>query len=405
MTECDSQPFLEPRVRAAALAFLVLAGACSKASRSPAAVAAKPPPPTVTASLATREDVPIEIRAIGTVKAHHTVSVRSRVPGELAQALFREGDEIAAGTPIFQIDPRPYQAALEQAQAVLERDRALLVKAQADMSRADELKRDGSISQATYDQRWSDLAARKASVGADESAVRSARLELDYATIHSPITGRAGALLVDVGNVVKENDTVLVTIREIRPIHLVFSVPAQHLARLRERFAQGPVAVDAQVSDPGVPMAHGKLVLIENAIDPATGTIQLEAEIANDDERLWPGQFAETVLTLGTLRDATVVPGQAVQEAQQGSYVFVVKADQTVEQRPVRVGERRADRAVIEEGVAPGEQVVTSGSLRLVAGMTVRVAAPANATARGDAQPTGASSATPASATPLEKKT
>lgn len=372
------------------LASITLAAACSKSSHTPQAAGAKPPPPTVTAIAATREDVPVELHAIGTMQANQTVSVRSRVPGQLARALFREGDEIAANAPILQIDPRPYEAVLEQAQAVLARDQALLIKAQADMSRAEELKTDGSISQATYDQRWSDLAARKATVAADESAIRSARLELDYATIRAPITGRAGALAVDVGNIVKENDTVLVTIREVRPIRLTFSVPAQYLARLRERFTAGAVPVDAKVADPSVPIAHGRLVLIENSIDTATGTIQLEAELPNDDERLWPGQFAETVLILGTLHDATVVPGQAIQEAQQGPYVFVVRNDQTVEQRMVRLGERRSDRAVVEDGVTPGELVVTSGSLRLVAGMTVRVTAPVDATAPNGSAAAGA---------------
>jgi len=365
-----------------AIAVALLAASCSKKSATPDAATAKPAPPTVTAVAAAVQDVPEEIHAIGTVEAHQTVSVKSRVPGQLASASFREGDEIQQGTVILRIDPRPFEAALEQAQSILSRDQALLVKAEADMARAEELKGDGSISQATYDQRWSDVASRKATVAADQSAVRAAKLELDYCSIAAPITGRIGALLVDVGNVVKENDTVLATIRQVRPIDVTFSVPAQKLARIRERFAAGALDVGVKVSDPGVPAAQGKLTLIDNTVDASTGTIQLRAELANQDERLWPGQFAEAVLTLGTRTGAVVVPSQAVQEAQQGSYVFVVKGDQTVEQRFVTIGDRYQDVVVIEKGVTAGETIVTSGSLRLVAGMTVQVAAPQAAEAK-----------------------
>lgn len=370
---------------AVAMGVVLLASSCSRRSATPEAAAAKPAPPTVTAVAATVQDVPEEIHAIGTVEAHQTVSLKSRVPGQLAAASFREGDEIQRGTVVLRIDPRPYEAALEQAQSILSRDQALLIKAEADMARAEELKGDGSISQATYDLRWSDVASRKATVAADQSAARAARLELDYCSIAAPITGRIGALLVDVGNVVKENDTVLATIRQVRPIDVTFSVPAQRLARIRERFAAGRLAVGVKVSDPGVPAAQGTLTLIDNTVDANTGTIQLRAEVANEDERLWPGQFAEAVLTLGTRAGVVVVPSRAVQEAQQGSYVFVVKADQTVEQRFVTLGDRYQDVVVVEQGVGTGEVVVTSGSLRLVAGMAVQVVAPQFDAARGGA--------------------
>ncbi len=366
----------------------LFAASCTQGSSAPAAASAKPPPPTVTAAPAVAEDVPEQVKAIGTVQALATVSVKTQVHGILAQATFHEGDEIQSGSTIFQIDPAPFQAALDQAQAVLERDQALLAKAEADFQRAQELKGDGSISQSTFDQRWSDVASRKATVSADQAGVRSAKLDLDHCTIRSPITGRIGQLMVDVGNVVKENDSILAMIRQVRPIYVVFSVPAQHLGRIRARAAAGQLAVEAKVTDPGVPAATGTLELIESSVDASTGTIQLRARFSNDDERLWPGQYADVALTLGNHPGAVVVPAQAVQEAQQGQFVFVVKADSTVEQRPVHVGDRWQDRFIVNDGVAPGENVVTSGALRLVSGMQVNVQAPE--------APTGAPPAAPA---------
>ena len=328
---------------------------------------------SVTAAAAQTKDVPVRLAAIGAGKAFATVEIRSMVRGPLARAEFKEGDEIKAGDKIFEIDPRPYDAALAQAQAYLERDKAQLAKAEADFRRAVELYKDQSISEAVYDQTRAAVDAAKATLAADQAALNNARLQLSYCRIQSPVRGRVGLLLVNVGNLVKDNDTLLAVVNQTRPIYVDFSVPEQVLAELRKQMAAAKLPVTVTLPGLNQGSATGEVSVINNAVDTTTGTVLLRALFANDDELLWPGQFANVSVTLSVQRGAVVVPANAVQVGQQGPYVYVIKPDQTVESRPVGTGEELGGETVIKEGVQPGETVVTSNHLRLNPGAKVQI--------------------------------
>lgn len=337
---------------------------------------AKPAPAravSVTAAAAQTKDVPVRLAAIGAVKAFATVEIRSMVRGPLAHAEFKEGDEIKEGDRIFEIDPRPYDAALEQAQAYLERDKAQLVKAEADYRRAVELFKDKSISEAVYDQTRATVEAAKATLAADQAALNNAQLQLSYCHIKSPVRGRVGMLLVNVGNLVKDNDTLLAVVNQTRPVYVDFSVPEQVLAEVRKQMAAGKLPVTVTLPGQNQGSATGELVVVNNAVDTSTGTVLLRAVFANDDELLWPGQFVNVSVTLSVQRGAVVVPANAVQVGQKGPYVYVIKPDQTVESRLVVTGEELGDETVVKEGVQPGEQVVTSNHLRLNPGTKVQI--------------------------------
>jgi multidrug efflux system membrane fusion protein len=328
---------------------------------------------SVTATSAQTKDVPVQLAAIGSVKAFVTVEIRSMVRGPLARAEFREGDEIKKDDLIFEIDPRSYDATLEQMQAYLERDKAQLAKAEADDRRAMELFKNKLISEAAYDQTRVAVEAAKATVAADLAALNNAQLQLSYCHIKSPVRGRVGMLLVNVGNLVQENDTLLAVVNQTRPVYVDFSVPEQVLAEVRKQMAVGklPVAVTLPGQNQG--SVTGELAVINNTVDTTTGTVLLRALLANDDELLWPGQFVNVSVALSVQRGAVVVPANAVQVGQKGPYVYVIKPDQTVESRLVITGEELGDETVVKEGVQPGEQVVTSNHLRLNPGTQVQI--------------------------------
>lgn len=327
----------------------------------------------VTIATVVQKDVPVQIRAIGSVEAYSTVSVKSRVAGQLVEVNFKEGQEVKKGELIFLIDPRPFKAALNQAEANLAKDIAQMKKAEADARRYTDLFKRGIVSQQDYDQNRTNFEAMRATVKADEAAVENARVQLGYCYIYSPIDGRIGKLMVNQGNMVKDNDTVLAVINQIKPIYVDFSVPEQDLPRIRRYMAVEKLEVQAIIPNDKDSAAVGELSFINNQVDTSTGTILLKAIFPNENEALWPGQFVNVVLTLTRQTNAVVVPSTAVQTGQQGNYVFVVKPDLTVESRPVILGNELGREVVIARGLQPGEKVVTEGQLRLAPGIKVEI--------------------------------
>lgn len=373
-----SRPFhtevSSPCRAAIALAILVFSAGCSRGEEDPSKASKNTRPPTpVTVATVRSKDVPVELHAIGTVTAFSKVSIKSRLAGQLVRAAFKEGDHVRSGQLIFTIDPRPFQAALEQAQANMRRDEALLVKAKADMRRAEELAKTHVISAAALDQNRATVDSLVATVASDKAAVENAKLQLSYSYIHSPIDGRIGTLLVNEGNMIKENETVMAVIKQIRPINVDFSVPERHLGPIREQMAKGPLKVAAAVPGDRTQGAEGELAVVNNTVDASTGTIMLRAQFPNPDEALWPGQFVNVTLRLRTIPHAVLVPSQAVQLSQEGRYVFVVKPDMTVEMRPVVTGPTYSQDVIVENGLRPEERVVTTGQLRLVPNAKVQI--------------------------------
>ncbi|MBM3564585.1 MAG: efflux RND transporter periplasmic adaptor subunit [Alphaproteobacteria bacterium] len=334
-----------------------------------------PPPAPVLAAQSETADVPVTLAAIGSVQARASVAIKSRVDGHLLEAHFREGQTVAKDDLLLRIDPRPFAAQLKQAEAALARDRAQLAKAKADLSRYGSLTEKGFASRQKYEEAQAAVDSLAATIRADEAAVELARLQLEYTTIRAPIGGRAGSLLVAPGNLVKAGDAQpLVVINETRPVYVSFTLPEQHLNEIRRRMAEGGIAVDVRPSeDRGQPVA-GVVDFVNNAVDPATGTIGLRATIANQDERLLPGQFVTVRVTMNTLKGAVVVPSQAIQNSQKGQYVYVVKAATLkdgrgeVEQRYIKPGPAFESKTVVAEGVAAGETVIVEGQMRLQPG-------------------------------------
>jgi multidrug efflux system membrane fusion protein len=347
----------------------VAAGACSN-KRSTASGAGEAVP--VTAAVVERRPLPVEADAIGHVEPYTTVAVKTQVAGELTAVAFREGQDVAKGDLLFTLDRRPYEAALGQAKANLERDRARAKNAEAEVVRYGDLVQKDFVTREQYDSVQADAAALKATVQADEAALQRTEVDLSYCTIVSPISGRTGSLLVHAGNVVKANDDKpLVVINQIQPIYVTFSLPESNLSEIKKRSHNGPLAVLA--SPPGADAHRGELTFMDNAVDAATGTIGLKATFANTARALWPGQFVDVVLILSEEADAVVVPSPAIQTGQSGSYVFVIKPDSTVESRAVVVARTRKNMSVVEKGLSPGEKVVTDGQLRLAPGSRVEI--------------------------------
>ena len=337
---------------------------------------AQPDAPTavpVTVATVTQKTVPIGVRAIGTVEAYSTVTVKSQVEGEIEQVHFSEGQDVKEGDLLFTIDARPFEARLRQAEANLARDEAEAKNAQAKATRYKNLYESGIVSKDQFDQFQTSAEALEAAVRADKAAVENAKLQLGYCTIRSPMDGRTGSLLVHPGNVVKANDTSLLVINRVQPIYIDFSVPEQYLPEIKRRMAQGRLEVLALVPDQNQKPAEGVLSFVNNTVDRSTGTILLKGTYPNGDRRLWPGQFMNVALQLSSQTDATVVPNQAVQNGEKGQFVYVVKPDFSAEFRPVEVGASFEGDTVIEKGIQPGEKIVTDGQLRLYPGAKVEV--------------------------------
>ena len=456
MTICRGAHALLPALLLAATA------ACSGGNAESKTAAQPPKRPAVPVAVAVVEvkEMPVQIQAIGTVEAYSVVSVKAQVGGELMRAHVKEGQDVRKGDLLFSIDPRTYEAALAQAQAnmakdqvqvqqaraVLQRDtarvgqaRANLVRdeaqstnAQAQERRYSDLLKKELVSHEQYDQvkanadsltatlraDEADVRSAEETVSADEAAIRSAeqtvradaaavdsaRLQLGYTTIRSPVDGRAGSLGMNEGNVVRAtgtNDSTLLVINQVQPIYVSFTVPQQQLAEIKRYMAEATLAVDAVPSGETKPV-RGAVTFIDNAVDATTGTIRLKATFANQERRLWPGQFANVALTLAVQPDAVVVPSQALQTGQQGAFVFVVKPDATVETRRVVAARTLGNETIVASGLQAGEQVVTDGQARLTGGTKVEVRAPAaraGAPARGEgAKDTPAAKDAPATA-------
>ncbi len=340
--------------------------------RSTPPVAKALPPVPVTVARASSESVPTRLQAIGSVQPVNTVSVKSLVGGELQSVGFKQGDEVHKGQILFRIDPHPYIAALAQAQANLARDLANDSQARAEARRYADLARQGIVSAEQNEQLQASASADDSVVTADRAAVDAAKLNLSYCTITSPIDGRTGSLLVQPGNVVQPNTTVLVTINQISPIYVSFSVPEQYLLQVKKDNARGALQVTAQAQ--GVPDTEfGRLSFINNAIDDTTGTIQLMATFPNTNERLWPGEYVNAEVTLSVEEGAVVVPSTAVLTGQNDMYVYVLTPKGTVENRVVTTSITVNGMTVIQKGVSPGETVVTDGQLALFPGAKVAV--------------------------------
>jgi membrane fusion protein, multidrug efflux system len=328
----------------------------------------------VTTAPVVNKSMPIEIGVIGTAEAFSNVAIRSQITGQLEKVNFTEGDEVQQGQVLFTLDRRPLELALREAQANLERDSAKAENAALMNKRYEDLAKRGIAPREQVDTSRADLSALNATVNADKAAVENATVQLDYATIKAPISGRTGALMVHEGNLVRANDqTPLVTINQVMPISVSFAVPEARLSELKRYMAGGSLRVTATPPNDEGPAAVGRIAFVDNAVDEQTGTIRVKGTFPNSDRRLWPGQFVNVVVTLTTDPKAIVVPSVAVQSGQQGTYVFVVKPDQTVEMRPVTVNRVSAAETVLAEGVQPGETVVTDGHLRLVPGSRISV--------------------------------
>ncbi len=321
-----------------------------------------------------QKTVPVEIRAIGNVEALSTVALKAQVTGQIIAIHFREGQDVRKGDLLFEIDRRPFEVALAEAQANLARDKARAENSRLQAERYAKLFQEGVASKEQYDVQRADADALAAAVQADQAIIDYARLNLEYCMIRSPVDGRTGSLMLHVGNLTKANDVpILVTINQISPIYVNFAVPEQYLAEVKARTAAGRLAVRAFVPDAPGATEEGALSFVDNAVDAATGTIKMKATFPNPRRKLWPGQFINVVLTLSAQPNAIVVPAQAVNTGQSGSYVFVVRTDGKAEMRRVTPGRTVGNETVIAEGLKPGETVVTDGQLRLVDGSRVTV--------------------------------
>ena len=360
-------------VIAGLLLYRLLPGTRAAATKGP------PPVPVTVASVSTKT-VPFRLYAIGNVVAFNSVAVKARVDGQIDSVHFKEGDLVKKGAVLFNIDSRPFVAALDQARANLAKDQASYERAKAQDVRYQDLLKQNFISQDAYEQVRTNAQTAQATVRADEAAVENAKLQVDYCTIKSPIDGYAGRIQIQIGNLVKANDTnPLVTINQIMPVYASFSVPEQNLAAIREHQASGDLVVQAALPNSQHPPITGRLSFIDNSADTTTGTINLKAEFANTDTALWPGQFVNVVMTLYQQKDALVVPSAAIQSGPAGQYVFVVKPDDTVELRNVKIARSEGDDSIVATGLKSGERVVTVGQLRLAPGSKIMSASAAPA--------------------------
>ena len=328
------------------------------------------PVPVVTARVE-QKSVPVNLAAVGAVEAMSSVQIRAQVTGQLSAVHFAEGQEVQAGQPLFSLDSRPFQATLQQTEAVLARDSATLQNAQIQQARAETLFDRGLLPRDQYDGQRAGAAALAATVAADKAAVESARLNVQYADIKSPISGRTGTLGAHAGDLVRANDSAsLVVINQLSPVYVTFSVPGRYLSDIRRYQGQKPLLVTA-IGPAGSSAIRGFLSFIDNAVDSTTGMIRLKGTFPNSDRQLWPGAFVQVTIQLTTDANALVVPATAVQVSQDGQYVYVVKPDRTVEMRAIRVERQQGDLVVIAEGLSASEVVVTDGQLRLTPGVSV----------------------------------
>jgi len=365
--------YLFYKAAAVVITSAILMAALTGCSRTKAAASPGMPVVPVLAATVERRDMPVELQAIGTVEAYSSVAVKTQITGELTGVYFKEGQDVSKGDLLFTLDKRPFEADVKRQEANLEHDIAQAKLAHLDADRYAGLYKEGVVSKQQYDQAEANGEALDAAVQADRATVENAKVQLVYCSIYSPINGRTGTLMIHQGNMIKANDTpFLININQVEPIYVTFTVPEQYLADIKRFASAGKLPVQASIQGDSRP-AVGNLSFIDNTVDQATGTIKLKGEFANTDRRLWPGQFVNATLVLHTQPNAIVVPSQAVQNGQQGRFVFVIKTDNTVEMRPVVVNRTSGGQSIIDSGLKPGEQVVTDGQLRLVPGSRIEI--------------------------------
>jgi multidrug efflux system membrane fusion protein len=328
----------------------------------------------VDAGVVVQKAMPTTIDVIGAVEAYSTVAVHSQITGELSAVHFNDGEDVKKDQLLFTLDRQPLESALQQSQANLERDIAQLANAKAQLQRYQNLADRGIATREQLDQSRTNTAALESTTAADRAAVQNAQVQLAYATIKAPLAGRTGKLMVHAGNLVRANDaTPLVVINQVSPIYVSFGVPEAQLPDLTRYMSRGSLRVDARSPTDVEPASSGRVTFIDNAIDQSTGTIAVRGTFPNDQRRLWPGQFVNVVVTLETEPSAIVIPAGAVQDGQQGRFVFVIKPDKTVEMRTIHMARMAGSEAIISEGLKPGETVVTDGQLRLLPGSHVTI--------------------------------
>jgi multidrug efflux system membrane fusion protein len=358
----------------AGITVVLLAGGMvlwGKSETAPRA-AARPAPIPVTVTTAARRDVPIFLQGLGTVQASNTIAIRSQIDGKLQSVNFTEGQEVHKGDTLALIDPRALQAALDQAVAKKAQDQAQLVAALKDLERFKTLVLRNAETQQNVDSQQAKVDQLKASIDADQGAIESAQTQLSYATITAPIDGRVGFRQVDAGNIIHANDTnPLTVLTQIRPVTATFTLPQKDLAEVRAAMLRGVVAVHAYDQDNVQELEAGELLLIDNQIDQTTSTIRLKANFANTDEKLWPGEFVHVRVEVDTRKDAVTIPPVALQRGPQGYFTWVIKSDNTAEQRPLEATPIDDDVAIVTKGLAPEERVVVNGQYRLQAGSRV----------------------------------
>jgi membrane fusion protein, multidrug efflux system len=354
---------------AASLLVLLGSSGCSKEQAPPAPLASAIP---VIVSKVTQAAVPVQLTSIGNVGGY-TVSVEAQISGQLLEVHFKEGDFVHEGQLLFTIDARPYEAALARSQAMLTKDRAIAANDRAQAQRIAKLLSDGVVPLADADASRSAADAAEATVAADEAALKTAQLNLEYCTIYSPIDGQTGAVLIKPGNLVTAAEAPIVVIKRLSPIPVDFNVSQEYLPEIEKGSAVKPLRVEATVPNSSGSPEVGKLVFVDNAVDTTTGTIRLRALFDNPRKALWPGLYVNTVMTLVEQSNTTVIPAQAITAGEQGSFVYVVQSDATVTQRAVLSNRTVNGQAVIDKGLEPGEIVVTDGQVRLAPGARVQI--------------------------------
>jgi multidrug efflux system membrane fusion protein len=368
---------------AAAAIGLAVGSGCNRAS---AGGGFTMPPPAVTTAPVVSQDVPAYLDEIGRTTATEVVNIVPQVSGKIIGKSFEDGADLHAGEKLFAIDPRPYQAALDQAQAMLEQNQAQLANAKTNFTRVASELPSKAVSQQDYDNAKSAEDVADANVKAAQAAIETASLNLEYCTIKSPIDGRAGQRLVDVGNVVNANSTSLLSIQKLAPIYVEFTVAENELDSVRENLAKGPLKVLVEPPDNQGRDIEGDVTFLDNSVQDGTGTIRLRATVPNNNRQLWPGQFVHVRLILYTMKDAKLIPANAVQLGQAGSYVFVIHSDNTAEQRNITAGQRQGEKVVVLDGLKEGETIVQSGQLMVIAGRPVIVLASTPPSAQGAAK-------------------
>jgi multidrug efflux system membrane fusion protein len=360
------------------MAVLTVGGGLAVTHKLPFGASAPPPTaiPTVPVVAATvdRHDVPIYLRGIGTVIAYNTVLVRSQIQGQLTKIAFTEGQTVRAGDLLAEIDPRPYQAQLDQMTSTRDRDQAQLKNAESNFARYAELGKNGWATPQLIDTQKAQVAQLQSAIKADEALIEAAKVQLGYTQLTSPIPGVTGVRQVDIGNIIHPTDpNGLVVVTQVEPISLIFTLPETDLPKIQVQMAKGPLSVLAYSQDDTIKLDEGKITLLDNEILQTTGSVRLKAEFPNTAHRLWPGELVNAWLLLDTRHDGLTVPASAVQQGQQGAFAYVIKPDARVEVRPVAVSQISRGQALVDSGLAANEQVVTDGQYKLLVGSRVTI--------------------------------